>query len=69
MMKAMQYVFPIMIFAMGRSFPAGLTLYWIIGNLFTIVQTMLLSRSRKNKKLKAEALMQAKKNLKEEAAK
>ena len=69
MMKAMQYVFPIMIFAMGRSFPAGLTLYWIIGNLFTIVQTMLLSRRRKNKKLKAEALMQAKKNLKEEAAK
>ena len=67
MMNAMKYVFPIMIFAMGRSFPAGLALYWIIGNIFTVIQTLILSNSRKKKKLKDEALEEAKKNIKNAA--
>jgi YidC/Oxa1 family membrane protein insertase len=43
MMKMMKYFFPIMIVWMGRSFPAGLTLYWFIGTLVQIVQTKVLN--------------------------
>jgi YidC/Oxa1 family membrane protein insertase len=51
MMKMMKYFFPVMIVWMGHTFPAGLTLYWFIGNLFTIGQYQILSRWRR--KLKA----------------
>ena len=47
MMKMMRYFFPIMIVWMGRTFPAGLALYWVIGNLFTILQSQILNRMRK----------------------
>ncbi len=66
-MNAMKYVFPIMIFAMGRSFPAGLALYWSIGNIFTVVQTMILNKVRRKQKIKDEALAEARKNLKNAA--
>jgi YidC/Oxa1 family membrane protein insertase len=48
MMKMMKYIFPIMIVVMGRSFPAGLSLYWFIGTLVQILQTMILQRWRKS---------------------
>lgn len=44
MMKMMKYFFPIMIVWMGRSFPAGLTLYWFIGTLFMICQTFGMNK-------------------------
>ncbi len=44
MMKMMKYFFPVMIVWMGRSFPAGLTLYWFVGTLFMIVQTAGMNR-------------------------
>jgi YidC/Oxa1 family membrane protein insertase len=47
MMKMMKYFFPVMIVWMGHTFPAGLTLYWFIGNLFTIVQYQILLKWRK----------------------
>ncbi|MDR0852012.1 MAG: YidC/Oxa1 family membrane protein insertase [Clostridiales Family XIII bacterium] len=47
MMKMMKYFFPVMIVWMGRSFPAGLALYWFIGNLCTIVQYQVLRLWRK----------------------
>lgn len=40
----MKYFFPIMIFWMGRSFPAGLTLYWVISNLFQVVQQIVITK-------------------------
>lgn len=43
MMKMMKYFFPVMIVWMGRSFPAGLTLYWFTGNLFTVLQSKVLN--------------------------
>jgi YidC/Oxa1 family membrane protein insertase len=46
-MKMMRYFFPIMIVWMGRSFPAGLALYWFIGNFLAIGQTLLLRKMRK----------------------
>jgi YidC/Oxa1 family membrane protein insertase len=47
MMKMMKYFFPVMLVWMGHTFPAGLTLYWFTGNLFTIVQYQILTRWRK----------------------
>jgi YidC/Oxa1 family membrane protein insertase len=36
--KQMIYIFPIMTFIFARSMPAALPLYWIITNIFSIVQ-------------------------------
>lgn len=47
MMKMMKYFFPVMIVWMGRSFPAGLTMYWFFGTLVMIVQTLITSKWRK----------------------
>lgn len=48
--KMMNIFMPLMIFWMARSFPAGLALYWVAGNVFQIVQTLLTNRRlRKNK--------------------
>ena len=52
MMKMMRYFFPVMIVWMGRSFPAGLTVYWFIGTLIQIFQTKGLNKWKK--KLAAE---------------
>ncbi|AKL96093.1 protein translocase subunit [Clostridium aceticum] len=40
----MKYFMPVMIFWWGRSFPAGLTLYWGISNLFQIAQQLVINR-------------------------
>ncbi len=42
MMNSMKYFFPVMIFLMGRSFPAGLSMYWFFGTLVTIAQNFML---------------------------
>lgn len=36
MMKMMQYIFPIMILWMARSFPSGLALYWAVSQIIQI---------------------------------
>jgi len=38
-MQSIMMVFPVLIFVMSMSFPAALPLYWVYGNLFTIIQT------------------------------
>jgi YidC/Oxa1 family membrane protein insertase len=43
MMKMMRYFFPVMIVWMGRSFPAGLTVYWFVGTVVQIGQTQILN--------------------------
>ncbi|MEG1584972.1 MAG: YidC/Oxa1 family membrane protein insertase, partial [Anaerovorax sp.] len=47
MMKIMKYFFPITIVWMGRSFPAGLAMYWFIGQLVQILINVRLNRMRK----------------------
>jgi YidC/Oxa1 family membrane protein insertase len=47
MMKMMKYFFPVMIVGMGRSFPAGLTIYWFVGTLVQIGQTQILNLWKK----------------------
>lgn len=43
-MKTMNMILPLMILWWGRSFPAGLTLYWVISNLFQMAQQYLLPK-------------------------
>jgi len=45
-MKGMTYFMPLMIFLFGRSFAAGLTLYWIIGNVFQVIQTVIVNKAK-----------------------
>jgi YidC/Oxa1 family membrane protein insertase len=46
MMKMMKYVFPIMIVMMGRSFPAGLTIYWSMSQVIQIFFNMRMNKMR-----------------------
>lgn len=41
-MTMMLYIMPIMIAIFAFSFPAALSLYWVVGNLFGIVQTYFI---------------------------
>ena len=43
--KTMNHFMPIMIFMAARGFAAGLGLYWVIGNIFTIIQQLISKRS------------------------
>ncbi|MBN7773330.1 YidC/Oxa1 family membrane protein insertase [Clostridium aminobutyricum] len=50
MMNMMKYFFPIMIVWMGRSFPAGLAMYWFIGTVVQIGFNFRLNFLRKKLK-------------------
>lgn len=43
-MKALMFIFPIMIFFMSLNFASALPLYWVYTNTFTVVQSYLLYR-------------------------
>ena len=66
MMASMKYLMPIMIFLMGRSFPAGLALYWTIGNLVMILQAFIFKRKDNKKKAMEEAEAEVLKRMKKE---
>lgn len=55
MMKMMKYFFPVMIVWMGRTFPSALTLYWFIGTLFQICQTIGMNKWKDRKGLNKNA--------------
>lgn len=59
MMKMMKYIFPIMIVWMGRSFPAGLALYWALGQVMQIFFNLHLKTVRQ--KIKDESNKKKKK--------
>ncbi len=48
--NSMNIMMPIMIFYMGIRFPAGLGLYWVISNIFQLVQQYIVMNSSKNPK-------------------
>jgi YidC/Oxa1 family membrane protein insertase len=68
MMNSMKYFMPIMIFLMGRSFPAGLALYWAIGNCVTIAQSWFFNKRNAKKKAQEEAEAEVLKRMKKENA-
>lgn len=41
-MAMMLYIMPVMIIIFAINFPAALSLYWVVGNLFMIVQTYFI---------------------------
>ncbi len=41
----MNIFLPVMIFMAARGFAAGLALYWVIGNIFSIIQQLISNRS------------------------
>lgn len=45
--KMMTLFLPVLIFISAKSFPAGLALYWVLGNIFTIVQQLITNRYSK----------------------
>jgi len=50
MMKMMKYVFPLMIVLMGRSYAAGLSIYWFFGQFIQIFFNLYLGKYRNNLK-------------------
>ena len=68
MMNSMKYFMPIMIFLMGRSFPAGLALYWAIGNCVQILQSWFFNKKNAKKKAQEEAEAEVLKRMKKENA-
>lgn len=60
MMKAMKYVFPVMIVLMGRAFPAGLTIYWFLGQFMQIFFNLHLKKIRERIQKEAEERKQGK---------
>lgn len=46
MMKMMKYIFPLMIVLMGRSFAAGLSIYWFFGQFIQIFFNLYLGKYR-----------------------
>ncbi|GEL07560.1 YidC family membrane integrase SpoIIIJ [Salisediminibacterium halotolerans] len=42
-MRMLLYIMPVMIMVFASIFPAALALYWVIGNLFMIVQTQFIT--------------------------
>ena len=49
MNKQMVYVFPIMTIIIGISLPGGLTLYWLVFTILTILQQFLVLKTKKEK--------------------
>lgn len=43
-MKIMLYIMPIMITVFAFAFPSALALYWVVGNVFMVAQTILIRR-------------------------
>lgn len=46
----MLYMMPIMILVWGVTFPAGLSLYWAVSNIFSIIQRSVTAYNKKMKK-------------------
>lgn len=54
MTRMMQYVFPVMILWMARSFPSGLALYWAVSQIIQIFFNIHMSMIRKKMKRESE---------------
>jgi len=50
-MKAMMYFMPVMIAGFGIILPSALTLYWVIGNIISLIQNMFIYRPWEKKEV------------------
>ena len=56
MQRTMLYMMPLMIFWWGRSFPAGLSIYWAVSTLFSIAQRKVVERITMSKEKDTQAI-------------
>ena len=47
--SVMLYMMPVLILVWGVSFPAGLSLYWAVSNIFSIIQRRVTAYRKNNK--------------------
>jgi YidC/Oxa1 family membrane protein insertase len=45
-MKALMYIFPVLIFVMSMQFASALPLYWVYSNTFTIIQSYFIYKNK-----------------------
>lgn len=64
MMKYMMYFMPVMFFFMFNSYASGLTYYYFLSSLFTIIQTAIIRASINDEKMLEELRAKAKVNAK-----
>ena len=50
-MKVMMYIMPFMIMIFGSFLPAALSLYWVIGNIISIIQNIFIYKPFKKKEV------------------
>lgn len=50
-MKIMMYFMPVMIIGFGVVLPSALTLYWVIGNIISLIQNMFIYRPWEKKEV------------------
>ncbi|MFS0690534.1 membrane protein insertase YidC [Sporosarcina sp. 179-K 8C2 HS] len=50
-MKVMMYIMPFMIIIFGTFLPAALALYWVIGNIISIIQNIFIYKPFKKKEV------------------
>ena len=48
-MKVMMYIMPVFIMVFGSFLPAALALYWVVGNIFSIIQNFFIYKPFKKK--------------------
>lgn len=60
MMKWMMYIMPVFFFFMFNSYASGLTYYYFLSSLFTILQTAVIRATLNDEKLLAELRANAK---------
>ncbi len=48
-MKIMMYIMPLMIIGFGTFLPAALSLYWIVGNIISVLQNLVIYKPWKKK--------------------
>jgi len=49
-MKMMLYIMPLMIIGFGMALPAALSLYWVVGNIISVVQNIFIYKKPWEKK-------------------
>lgn len=59
-MKIMMYFMPVMIIGFGIVLPSALTLYWVVGNIISLIQNLVIYRPWEKKKVQPAALAQEK---------
>ncbi len=49
-MKIMMYIMPLMIIGFGMFLPAALSLYWVVGNIVSVIQNLVIYKPWNRKK-------------------